>query len=857
MMTGTTATWVVMKFGGTSVSTAERWRTIAERCDVERSGGRHVLVVVSALSGVTDLLQRLAEVPPSEVRASLLSDLDERHAALARDLGVTPGQGFEAERDRLQRLLDDPAADGLAGEAWIAAVQGFGERLSSALGARILASLGQEAQLASALDLLSVAPEHSAGPLAAYCGEHADPELAERLATGGALHITQGFLARGPGGHPWLLGRGGSDTSAALLAARLQAAELQIWTDVPGMFSADPGVVEGARLLRRLSYSEAQEFAAMGARVLHPPCIGPVRRHAIPLTIRDTNRPDAEHTTVGPRSAITEGLVKGVISRAGITLITLDSVAMWHRPGFLADAFAVFKQHGISVDLVSTSESNVTVSLDPRRPGRGPQRGLEPCLKDLAALCEVQVKSGLVAISLVGNAIRTLLGRLSDALDLFQDRTIHMVTQSANDLNFTLVVDAEQADRLVRKLHARLIAPIADHREEFGSSWSELMAPGGGRPRGWWEGQEARLRAVAADGPAYVYDLASVRAAARRLCALRSVDQVLYAMKANHHPEILRALFDEGVRFECVSPGEIDHVLREVPGATPAHILFTPNFAPREEYVDALDRGVQLTVDNRYPLDAWPEVFAGRALFLRLDLDAGFGHHRKVVTSGAASKFGIPLHQLDDVRSLCAAHDITITGLHAHTGSGVSEPEVWKLQLERFLGLLPDFPDVRVIDLGGGLGVPERRDQTPFDLEALDGLLGALPVPEGVELWLEPGRYLVSEAGVLVARVCQTKSKGDQAYLGIEIGMNTLLRPALYGAYHDIVNIDRRDAPATRRYTVVGPICETGDILGESRFLPECREGDVLLIANAGAYGRVMASDYNLRAPAREVVLDD
>ncbi len=849
------APWVVMKFGGTSVSQADTWAVIGDRVRQERSKGRRVMVVVSAVAGVTDLLGRLAEAPPLEVAEELLADLDRIHDTLAESLGIEPGEAFTTARQELGTLLDAPAASGLVGDGWRARLQSHGERLSSALGRQVLAQGGEAVILDSALDLLTVDPDASAGPLAAYCTEDPDPALARRLADAGPIHITQGFMARGPDGEPWLLGRGGSDTTAALLAARLGAMELQIWTDVPGVFSADPNVVPGARLLRRLSYSEAQEFATMGAKVLHPPCIGPVRRHGIALSIRDTRRPDSVHTAVGPRSAQTEGLVKGVISRSGITLINLDSITMWHQPGFLADAFGVFKRHGLSIDLVSTSESSVTVSLDPRRPGRGPAQGLEPCLRELEALCDVTVKTGCVAISLVGNAIRTLLGRLSDALDLFQDRTIHLVTQSANDLNFTLVVDADQADRLVQKLHAKLIAPIADHQPEFGPSWSELNEAGGGRPEGWWETRSDELQAIVRQGPAYVYDLASVRAAARRLMGLSSIGRVLYAVKANHHPDILRALADEGVRFECVSPGEVDHVLREVPGTEAGELLFTPNFAAREEYTEALERGVRLTVDNLYPLEAWPEVFRGQSVFLRLDLDAGFGHHRKVVTSGAGSKFGIPLHQLERVREIAAREDITIVGLHAHTGSGVSEPEVWKLQLERFLDVLPDFPDARVIDLGGGLGVPERRDQAPFDLEALDALLATLPVPEGMELWLEPGRYLVSEAGVLLARVNQTKSKGEQAYLGIEIGMNTLLRPALYGAYHDIVNLSRFGEDATHRYTVVGPICETGDILGESRYLPKSEEGDVLLIANAGAYGRVMASEYNLRSPAREVVL--
>ncbi|NRB70668.1 MAG: bifunctional aspartate kinase/diaminopimelate decarboxylase, partial [Xanthomonadales bacterium] len=232
------------------------------------------------------------------------------------------------------------------------------------------------------------------------------------------------------------------------------------------------------------------------------------------------------------------------------------------------------------------------------------------------------------------------------------------------------------------------------------------------------------------------------------------------------------------------------------------------------------------------------------------------GHHRKVVTMGEASKFGIPLHQIPAVLEQVQRLNIRVTGLHAHSGSGVRDPSVWAQQLEQFLALLKDFPEVRVIDLGGGLGVPERRDEAPFDLDQLDDLLLALDLPEQVSLWLEPGRYLVSEAGVLLARVTQIKAKAQYAYLGADVGMNSLLRPALYGAFHDMVNLSRPELPSTECYTVVGPICESGDVLGEQRYLPPSEEGDVLLIANAGAYGRVMASHYNRREPAREVILD-
>jgi diaminopimelate decarboxylase/aspartate kinase len=202
--------------------------------------------------------------------------------------------------------------------------------------------------------------------LTARCGDEPDPRLAQRLVGEGDLHITQGFVAAGPKGETCLLGRGGSDTSAAYLAARLAAEALEIWTDVPGIFSADPRIVPEARLLRRLSYSEAQELASMGAKILHPPSIQPARRHGIPVFIKDTNRPGEPGTRIVARSPQEEAQVKGVVSRDNITVITMENPAMWHQAGFLADAFAVFKRHGYSVDLVSTSEATVTVSLDPQ-----------------------------------------------------------------------------------------------------------------------------------------------------------------------------------------------------------------------------------------------------------------------------------------------------------------------------------------------------------------------------------------------------------------------------------------------------------------------------------------------------------
>jgi diaminopimelate decarboxylase/aspartate kinase len=433
-----------------------------------------------------------------------------------------------------------------------------------------------------------------------------------------------------------------------------------------------------------------------------------------------------------------------------------------------------------------------------------------------------------------------------------------MVTQSANDLNLTLVVDAEHADRLVQKLHELLISPRAGSQPEFGDSWVALTHPAPVPPvPAWWEvAAEPLMQQLGEHPAAFVYDMATVRRAAESLRSMQSVDRVLYAVKANDHPQILQTLQAAGIGFDCVSADEIRHLTTAVPAVTVEDILFTPNFAGRGEYAEALDLGVCVTIDNIHPLMQWTDLFKGREIFLRVDLNLGHGHHRKVITSGSQSKFGISMAQLETLPPFLAKHGIRVTGLHAHTGSGVHDAAVWQEQLQRMQAVMPLFPSVRVLDLGGGLGVPETPGQPALDLERLDELLGAAAAATEAAVWLEPGRFLVAQSGVLLARVTQVKSKDDYHYLGLATGMNSLIRPALYGAYHEIVNLTRLGQPARHRYNVVGPICESGDVLGESRFLPASEEGDIILIANTGAYGRVMSSHYNRRAPAVELILD-
>jgi len=861
-LTRSPSPWIVLKFGGTSVATLANWTNIAQVAAERRAEGARVLIVHSAVSGITDRLERLLDAAVGQAHEEELAAIEERHRRLAADLGVSPGEDVERHFEELREIAAGIALVREVSDRTRARVMATGELMATRIGARFLAARGLEVAWADARRMLRAEERHSASAkasvLAAVCSFSPDETLAAELGALAPVLVTQGFIASDDDGNTVLLGRGGSDTSASYLAAKLRARRLEIWTDVPGMFSANPRATPTARLLRSLHYDEAQEIATSGAKVLHPRCILPARQQRIPLHVYATQAPHLEGTVLSAEGGEGGAQVKAVCTKKGITLISMESPGMWHQVGFLADAFQVFKQHGLSVDLVSTSETNVTVSLDPAA-NTLDNAQVNALVADLSHLCRVQVIGPCASVSLVGRNIRSILHQLGGAFEFFEEQKIHLVSQAANDLNFTFVVDEDQGDRLVEQLHELLIRPVPGDRI-LGPSWQQLFAaPAEGERAAppWWRRERTRLLgALGERTAAYVYDLDTVRAAACALRALRSVARVHYSMKANPHPRVLETLRAQGIEFECVSQGEVARILATCPDLEPGRILYTPNFAPRAEYAWALERGVRVTVDNLHALSAWPELFRGREIFARLDTGVGRGHHTHVRTAGTRSKFGVPLAELKAFERLARAAGARIVGLEAHVGSGIFDVTSWEHTARLLAAAAQTLEGVRVIDVGGGLGVPERPDQPGVDLERLDTLLTAVRAEHPrLEVWLEPGRYLVAAAGVLLARVTQLKQKGGVRFVGVATGMNSLIRPALYGAHHEIVNLTRLDEPATELVSVVGPICESADVLGHDRLLPVTHEGDVLLIANAGAYGHAMSSHYNLRAPAEELVL--
>lgn len=858
------APWIVMKFGGTSVATLPRWQNIRELVASRRAEGARVLVVVSALTGITDALKQLCAQEDKGKRIEAYKAIAQRHYDLLDHMQLSVPDTLAARLRELSKLAEEGPA--VIGElAWSALVQAHGELMSSALGAAFLSHTDLATQWLDARDCLAAAalPNQNERTklLSAMVEAKPDPALNARLAQLGEVFITQGFIARESQGRTVLLGRGGSDTSASYFGALLKAQRVEIWTDVAGMFTANPRQVPGARLLQKLDYEEAQEIASTGAKVLHPRCLSPLREPRVPMLIKDTNRPELEGTVIGPEVREHAPSVKAISARKGITLVSMESVGMWQQVGFLADVFAQFKQHGLSVDLISSAETNVTVSLDPTE-NLLDSDAIAALASDLAKVCRVKVIAPCAAITMVGRGMRSMLHTLSGVLAEFGQLRVHLISQSSNNLNLTFVVDESVVDELVPRLHEMLIAAGAlrtDDSALFGQSWQSLYGSGEtvAASDAWWRTQEReRLLALGAEAtPRYVYHLPTVRKQARELKTLGAVDRLHYAVKANTHPAILRTLAEEGFGFECVSPGELKAVMAVVPESAP--LLFTPNFAPREDYAWAFTTRATVSLDSLYPLEHWGDVFRGREIVLRLDLGRGLGHHEKVRTGGSGSKFGLPVDQLDAFLRLADAHGVTVRGLHAHLGSGILDVKHWSEVYSQLATIAERIGSVAFLDIGGGLGVPSHPGEAPLDIAALEETLRKVKAAyPHYQLWMEPGRYLVADAGVLITRVTQQKGKGSWRYLGVDTGMNSLIRPALYDAWHEIVNLTRLDEPATALYQVVGPICESGDVIGSDRLLPEAQEGDVVLVAQAGAYGKVMSSPYNLRDEAEEIVLE-
>ena len=374
----------------------------------------------------------------------------------------------------------------------------------------------------------------------------------------------------------------------------------------------------------------------------------------------------------------------------------------------------------------------------------------------------------------------------------------------------------------------------------------------------------AELRSIgeAYGTPAYVYD---ARVVASRISAIRSVlcgipIRLLYALKANALPALLRVIHEYEIGVDVVSPGEL-HLALAI-GFTDRNVLFSANNMTDDEMVLAQSSGVLINFGEITRLEKFGSRFPGSEVSLRINPQYGAGHHEHVVTAGERSKFGIPLDDLARARQAAVTHGLSIVGLHQHIGSGNLSLEPYRKAVPVLFDTARQFRDIEFVNIGGGFGVAYRPEESAFNLASLAALLAdeserfRRDDGRSLEIWMEPGRYLAAEAGVLLIQVNTIKESFGQIFVGTDSGMSHLVRPAIYGAYHGVVNVSNPDGPE-RIYNVVGNICESSDFFAHERRISEIREGDFLAVLDAGAYGRSMASEYNLRPLPREVFVDE
>ena len=362
--------------------------------------------------------------------------------------------------------------------------------------------------------------------------------------------------------------------------------------------------------------------------------------------------------------------------------------------------------------------------------------------------------------------------------------------------------------------------------------------------------------------PLYVYDAAHITAQYQKLTnAFAQTDtRFFYACKALTNINILKHINSIGCNVDCSSVNEVKLAL--LAGFEPNNILYTSNGIHFTEIEEAKDLGVHINIDSLSNLEKFGERFGhSYPVGIRLRPNIMAGGNLKVSTGHDNSKFGIPVDQLDKILALVTQYNLHIQNLHIHTGSDIKDVDIFVKGIEVLFDIIPSFKELESIDLGGGFKVPYKDDDTETDMPLLAQKVNEAfsnhPNPDGrhLQVWFEPGKFLVSSAGYLIAEVNVLKETAATTFVGINSGLNHLIRPMFYDAYHKIENISNPTGEE-KKYAVTGYICET-DTFAWDRKLHEVREGDLLVFHNAGAYGFEMSSNFNSRQKPAEVLVKD
>ena len=348
-------------------------------------------------------------------------------------------------------------------------------------------------------------------------------------------------------------------------------------------------------------------------------------------------------------------------------------------------------------------------------------------------------------------------------------------------------------------------------------------------------------------------------------------NEIHFAVKANSNIAILRILKSEGASFDCTSSGEIKTCLKA--GISPDKIMFTGNMFTDEDFKFAVEHDILVNLDSISQLDRLVKIIEDlgkekRIISFRINPEFGAGHHPHTITAGKNIKFGILDNQVIEAYLKARNLGFMKFGIHIHIGSGIINPLDFEKAIEKFIETIANIADkldmvFEFIDFGGGLGIPYNPKEDPLNLEIYNNIVvkkfkkiverGNLGDPQ---FKMEPGRYLIAEASIILAQINTIKYNGYKWFAGLNAGFNTLIRPILYGSYHHIIKCYNQNENEILAYDIVGPICESGDVLGKNRELSKLKENEYLAILDTGAYGFTMSSNYNSRTRAAEILIN-
>jgi aspartate kinase len=440
---------IVCKFGGTSVQDAEAMARVAEIIGARIK--QQPVVVASAMGKTTNALLEAAQTAAKGKRQEaldLLTKIKDKHLKEAQKLGiaVTETEIFQTYFKEMRDLVKGLAALGELTPRITDAMASYGERLSTAILTQALEKHGIPSQLMDARECMITDDNFTR---AAVLFDQTDPAIVEHLRPvikAGKVPVFQGFIGRTRGGITTTIGRGGSDYSAAIVGAALDAEDIQIWTDVDGIMTTDPRMVKEARRIKAISFDEAAELAYFGAKVLHPATIIPAVRKRIPVHVLNSYKPEQEGTLITDEAPPCENPVKAIAYKSGITVVNVTSTRMLMAHGFLKKIFEIFDHYQVPVDVVSTSEVSVSLTVDDTS-------RLWDIVTDLKKIGEAHVEGSKSIVCCVGDNLRNIAGVPNLVFGAMQDVKVQMISQGASAVNITFVIDQDQLPDTVRNLH--------------------------------------------------------------------------------------------------------------------------------------------------------------------------------------------------------------------------------------------------------------------------------------------------------------------------------------------------------------------------------------------------------------------